>query len=367
MRHVLIRTAVAVVALATFVGIGALPAGANAGSASHKVLVPLGHSIQRAINEAPAGTTIVLEPGIYRQSVTIRKDEITLQGAGPGEDGTILMPPDKLPRNLCREIARRSAVCVLYTQSDGTHITDTADNDVVTGITFDGGWNNGVFAYGTTGLQILNNEAENYREYGFARFRSSGGIIAGNEAFGLLPDAEAGVYLGDSPNARGALIQGNESVGATFGIFVRHSHNVEVAYNDVDSNCQGIMVLDDGQKGGVGEVSVHDNKAHGNNQSCPAGEGPPLEGGGILLLGAQNSTVWRNLVGSNSGQQVNSGGILLLSAAQLTGGADPVGNSIHDNSAYQNSPADIIYDGTGSGNVFKANHCATSQPGGLCT
>ena len=365
MRHLLTRTAVAAVALAAFVGVLAVPAGAQ--NARHKVVVPLGHSIQKAINEAPPGTTIVLEPGIYRESVMIRKDEITLQGAGPGEDGTILMPPEKLPPNLCKRIAKWTGVCVLFTHREGNKITKTADNDVVTGITFDGGWNNGVFAFGTTGLQILNNEAENYHEYGFARFNSSGGIIAGNEAFGLLPDAEAGVYVGDSPHAN-AVIQGNDSHGATFGIFVRHSHGVEVSYNDLDANCQGIMVLDDGQKGGIGEVDVHDNKVHANNESCPPGdEGPPLSGGGILLLGAQNSTVWRNLVGSNTGHEVNSGGILLFSAAPFTGGADPVGNSIHDNSAYQNSPADIIYDGSGSGNVFKANHCGSSQPAGLCT
>jgi hypothetical protein len=159
MRHIVIRTAVAAVALAAFVGVAAIPAGATAGSANHRVLVPLGHSIQKAINEAPPGTTIVLEPGIYQQSVMIRKDEITLQGAGPGEDGTILMPPAKLPANLCRKIAKWTGVCVLATHFDHGQITKTADNDVVTGITFDGGWNFGVFGYGTTGLQILNNEA----------------------------------------------------------------------------------------------------------------------------------------------------------------------------------------------------------------
>jgi nitrous oxidase accessory protein NosD len=363
MRNVAIRTAVAAVALAAVIGMGAIPASAS-GAGRHRVEVPLGHSIQKAINEAPPGTTIVLEPGVYKESVMIRKDEITLQGAGPGEDGTILMPPDKLPANACRQFAKGSGVCVLATHVKHGQITKTADNDVVTGITFDGGWNFGVFAFGTTGLKIINNEAENFHEYGFARFESSGGLIEGNEAFGLLPDAEAGVYLGDSPDAH-AIIRNNSSSGSTFGVFVRHSHFVEVSTNDVDSNCQGIMILDDGQPGGVGDINVHDNKVHANNADCP-GE-PPLAGGGILLLGASNSNVWRNLVLSNSGDQVNSGGILLLSSAPFTGGADPVGNRIHDNSAYQNAPADIIYDGSGSGNTFSRNHCDTSQPSGLCT
>ncbi len=368
MRTKAFRTLVGAVALAGVVGAMALPAtAATTATGQRRVVVPLGHSIQKAINESPPGTVIVLEPGEYQESVQIRKDDITLQGAGASEDGTILVPPAKLPNNLCRQLAKKSGVCVLATRFDHHQIVKTADGDTVTGIMFDGGWNNGVFAYGTTDLSIVNNGAENFHEYGFARFESSGGVIENNEASGTLPDAEAGVYVGDSPNAQ-AIIRGNDSRFSTFGVFVRHSHHVEVAFNDVDSNCQGIMVLDDGQSGGVGEIAVHDNIAHGNNEPCPpSDEAPPLQGGGILLLGAQNSTVWQNNVLSNSGDQVNSGGILLLSAAQFTGGSDPVGNSIHDNTAYRDSPADIIYDGSGSGNTFARNHCTTSVPAGLCT
>jgi nitrous oxidase accessory protein NosD len=327
-------------------------------------VVPLGHSIQKAINESPPGTVIVLEPGVYKQSVQIRKDEITIQGAGAFEEGTIMVPPDQLPPNLCRKIAKGTGVCVLATHFDHGQIVKTADNDRVSGILFDGGWNFGVFGYGTTGLQITNNGAENYREYGFARFASSGGVIENNEARGL-DGSEAGVYVGDSPDAH-AVIRGNEASGSLLGVFVRHSHGVQVAYNHVEGNCQGIFILDDGEPGGAGDANIHDNVAHANNLFCPPGEeNPPAQGGGILLMGAVNSTVSRNTVLGNSGEQFNSGGIVLLSAAMF-GGSDVMNNVVNDNSAYSNHPADIIYDGSGSGNVFTNNHCDSSDPAGLC-
>src|SRR6266480_3073439 len=161
MRTHLFRTFVAGLALAATLGLSALPATANA-RAEHRVVVPLGHSIQKAINESPPGTVIVLEPGVYKQSVQIRKDEITIQGAGAFEEGTIMVPPDELPANLCRKIAKKTGVCVLATHFDHGQIVKTADNDRVSGIMFDGGWNFGVFGYGTTGLQITNNGAENF-------------------------------------------------------------------------------------------------------------------------------------------------------------------------------------------------------------
>ena len=55
-----------------------------------------------------------------------------------------------------------------------------------------------------------------------------------------------------------------------------------------------------------------------------------------------------------------------MSAADLTGGADPTGNTVKNNTAFQNTPSDISDDGTGSGNDLSGNYCGTSSPGGSC-
>ena len=174
------------------------------------------------------------------------------------------------------------------------------------------------------------------------------------------------MYVGDSPNAH-AVVRGNDVSGSLLGVFVRHSHGVEVAFNNLEGNCEGILYLDDGQPGGAGDGSIHDNVAHSNNLFCPGGEeNPPAQGGGILLLGATNTSVWQNDVLANAGEQFNSGGIVLLSAAPFGGGSDVINDTVKDNTAFGNHPADIIWDGSGTGNVFTGNHCEVSVPVGLC-
>jgi hypothetical protein len=41
-------------------------------------------------------------------------------------------------------------------------------------------------------------------------------------------------------------------------------------------------------------------------------------------------------------------------------------NTISDNELRNNSPADIVWDGAGTGNKFRDNDCRTSIPPGLC-
>jgi hypothetical protein len=92
----------------------------------------------------------------------------------------------------------------------------------------------------------------------------------------------------------------------------------------------------------------------------------PFQGGGILLLGATHTLVAANSVAGNAGKQLNSGGILIASARALTGGSNPNFDTIAGNTAYRDHPADLLWDGTGTGVTFTGNHCAVSIPSGLC-
>lgn len=56
----------------------------------------------------------------------------------------------------------------------------------------------------------------------------------------------------------------------------------------------------------------------------------------------------------------------LLSAKKLTRGHNPRHDTILGNVAFHNRPADLIWDGSGTGNHFVANHCGRSRPMGLC-
>ena len=250
----------------------------------------------------------------------IRTDGITLRGSGDFLGGTVIKPPAPPPNNLCTSphVFGPTGVCIFAKKVNlktGKMITPVYD-DTVTGLYVTGFASNGVFGYGTYGLTAQRVVAVNDGVYGISRFESTQTLFANDTAIG---NSKAGFYIGDSPNAA-TVVRDNVIKGNTLGIFVRHARGVTVMNNRVSGNCQGILVLDDGQPGGAGNAVIAGNSVFRNNLSCAANEDRrPLQGGGILLLGATQTTVTNNSVKGNRGQQVNSGGIVVLSAAPFGG------------------------------------------------
>lgn len=329
-------------------------------------MVGPGQSIQAAVDLARPGDTVLLRPGVYHQSVQIRTDWITLRGSGHSRWGTVLVPPASFPKTLCNRTFGPTGICVLAKHVNvktGAVITPVR-GDTVTNLRVSGFPGNGVFGYGTSGLTVTRVVAVNDGDYGISRFASTKTLFADDTAIG---NDEAGFYVGDSPDAD-TVVRDDLAVGNQFGIFVRHAREVLVTGNRLTGNCQGIFVLDDGQPGGAGNAIVVGNSVSRNNKFCAKhGETPVnLQGGGILLLGATRTLVTRNVVTGNSGKQINSGGIVVASAAALTHGSAPNSDIIARNTAFRNHPADLVWDGTGTGVRFIANTCGTSIPPGLC-
>ena len=101
-------------------------------------------------------------------------------------------------------------------------------------------------------------------EYGLARFDSIGGVVKNNTVVG-------GGEAGDLPRRlRGCRSQGHAQRGvrAQFGIFIRHSSGISAQLNHLFNNCQGIMVLDDGQAGGVSDIELKYNYVTFNNAAA---------------------------------------------------------------------------------------------------
>jgi Right handed beta helix region len=345
-----------------------VPAAAAAGAtAGTTIVVSPGQSIQAAVNQAQPGDTVLVKPGVYHQAVLITTDGITLRGSGDFLGGTVIEPPPSPPHNLCNNphIFGLTGVCIFAKQvnpKNGEVITPVYD-DTVTGLYVKGFASNGVFGYGTYGLTVQRVAAVNNADYGISRFESTATLFANDIAVG---SDEAGFYVGDSPDAA-TVVRNNKSVGNEFGIFVRHARGVAVTNNRVAGNCQGILVLDDGQPGGVGNAVIQGNSVFRNNKLCPANEDTPVttQGGGILLLGATQTKVMNNSLKGNVGQQINSGGIVVLSAAVFHG-SDPQFDTIARNTAFRDQPADLRWDGAGSNVNFVGNHCSTSIPSGFC-
>lgn len=361
------RLSTSVWAIALAAGLSIAYAGAasasSSGTASKRIVIGPGQSIQKAIDKAKPGTTIVLKPGVYHQSVQIRKDRITLRGSGWRR--TIIKPPRHAPHNLCNGAFGETGICILAQKvGPSGQVLKTVRSDTISKLSVVGFPSNGVFGYGTVGLTVTRVLAINDGDYGISRFSSTTTQFTHDVAIG---NHEAGFYVGDSPDAD-TVVRDDRAIGNQFGIFVRHAREVLVAHNYVAKNCQGILVLDDGQPGGAGNTLITHNVVVHNNKFCPASGDTPIstKGGGILLLGATKTRVFSNLVDGNSGKQLNSGGIVVISAHALSHGSDPNLDTIKGNRAHRNHPADLIWDGTGKHVKFVGNHCKTSVPPGLC-
>jgi Right handed beta helix region len=357
--------ALGVLLSSTYAGAAFASARAPAASPHWLIVVSPGQSIQAAVNRARHGFTILIKPGVYHQSVQIRTSGITLLGSGNSRHGTVLKPPRHVVDSTCNRAFGPTGVCILARKVNMKtgKVAKAVRNVTVRGLLVEGFQGNGVFGFGTNGLAVTHVTAVRDGGYGISRFVSTRTLFADDVAIG---NHEAGFYVGDSPDAD-AVVRDNIARGNALGIFIRHARKVAVFGNLATRNCQGILVLDDGQKGGAGNAVIKHNLVTRNNKFCPANkEGPKFQGGGILLLGATKTLVAHNRVTGNRGTQFNSGGIVVLSARQLTHGSNPKNDRIARNSVHRNRPFDLFWDGTGVNVSFVRNRCGTSGPAGLC-
>jgi hypothetical protein len=335
--------------VATTIGlVGVAPA-----QAASTIVVHPGQSIQAAVNRAHAGDTVLITPGHYRQSVLVAKSHLRIRGSGASLGGTVIEPA-ATPRGACATDFK-SGICVLDPASQQTIVGVQVDSLLVRN--FEG---DGVVGVGTRGLVVYNVAAWNNARYGITKFASSGGAFIHNVATG---SADAGIYIGDSPLAN-TLIVGNSVWNNGFGILVRNARHASIKFNDTHDNCIGIFVW--WLPGEAGDSEIRANTSQHNNRFCP-GEGEvsfDYSGSGIALMGAHGVVVANNAVLNNRGTTVVSGGIVLVSGAP-DGGPPSTGNVIRGNSAFGDSPADIV-DHSGGHNTFRGNFCSHSIPGGLC-
>jgi hypothetical protein len=318
-----------------------------------------GQSIQAAINKAKPGDTVLVHRGAYHQAVMIAKNGINLVG----RDVTLL--PPKHSRGLCFRFTG-SGICVLgKLDQNGNSLPGRARNNSVSGFRVEHFSGEGIFLDNVANTRVVGNVAAFNGDYGIVGFDQRSGSYLWNVSH---DNAAPGFYLGDSPHA-GYVIAHNVSFRNQFGIFVRHSAHGVIADNRVWGNCVGVLFLDDGQPGGEHDLALLHNRSWANDKACAANDdGPGLSGIGVLFVGVRDSVAARNVIRNNapSGPSLFSGGLLLVSAAPIDGGNDPMNDRIVHNTLLGNSRVDVLWDQTGSGNVFAHNTCGTANPASIC-
>ena len=341
--------------------IGALLALSGTASAATWNVWP-GHSIQRAIRHASPGDTIIVHRGIYHQNLTIRKNHLTLIGRH-----AVLMPP-KTPRGFCAKVSAPEVdgICVLGQVDQNFNPLAPTVGTTIAGFRVKGYHGDGIFMFNVADSRIVHNVSAHNSGYGIAGFVQHGGAYLWNRAH---DNGEPGLYLGDSPHAD-YVIAHNSVYRNQYGVFIRHSAYGRVHDNRAWGNCVGMFLLDDGEAGGLHNMTLWRNRSFQNSKACPADDegAPPLSGIGVLLLGAQRTTLHNNWIVNNQpgGDSFLSAGLVMISAEQF-GGQPLKHDTISHNTITGNSPLDIFYDGSGSDNSFPDNTCASSQPSWICS
>jgi parallel beta-helix repeat protein len=221
MRRTILLVATMILTLLVASGV-ALAAAIGSAGAQSSVVGP-GESIQKAINAAHPGDTIVVR-GVHREDVVIRKDGIKLRG----EDAVIEAPPKAKADSPCSKfVGRPEAICVLGDFNPETGEVNKRVSDVsVSGFTFRG------FKIAGT----LGNDA-----YVIDVFAARNATVVGNRIKG---NVAGGIGCGNSVNT---TIAKNHIVGGpktdAEGITVGSSSRTKIVKNDVRNIPEGTNAI----------------------------------------------------------------------------------------------------------------------------
>ncbi|MFB6894653.1 right-handed parallel beta-helix repeat-containing protein [Kitasatospora sp. NPDC056327] len=380
-HHLAAATAAATTALTTVLtAVGAAPA--HAAGELHLVLP--GESIQQVLDAALPGDIVQLLPGEYRGSLRITTPGVTLRGAGPAS----VIAPAEAPAAASASASGASASGAPAAPAVGADAAGLAeacstaghglclagtDDRPLAGVTVEalavtGFRKNGINATGTTGLTVRATYVHDNGQQGISQEKSTRGVIVANES---TRNGQSGVFLantvdseGGAVTADGTLVSGNRLTDNRIGVTVRRLRDLSIEQNLIRGNCGGVFVVGDEGVPRAGALAVTRNQVLSNNRYCPPNPRlDHIQGAGIVLTGAEETSVTGNEVRDNVGASPFSGGIVLVRSVV---GVANARNTVADNVLLGNGPADLADRDTGTDNAFARNHCAVSEPAGHC-
>lgn len=243
---------------------------------AQELTVKAGQSIQDAVKKAKDGDTILVEPGVYRESVFIDKQNITLKSTRKG--GAVLDGENK--------------------RNDG--IIASGHAVVIDGFMVKGYKGNAIMTQGSNNFKIINNEVSGAFYAIFPQFGKNG-LVKGNIVYGC---EDAGIYVGMSDNID---VLDNDAHDNVIGLEFENTRKALMAGNKVHNNTAGIMLslipglpVKDAQYMVIRDNEVYDNNL--KNFAPPSSIASSVPSGiGILVVGVDDATIENNLIKDNQG------------------------------------------------------------------
>jgi parallel beta-helix repeat protein len=368
MRRTILLVATMILTLLVASGV-ALATAIGSAQAANKVVGP-GESIQKAVNAAHPGDTIVVR-GVHREDVVVRKNGIKLRG----EDAVIQAPTRAKADSPCSKTFGPEAICVLGDENiktdklEGQRVSDVSVSGfTIRGFEIAGKGDEDAFVIDVTDARnttVVGNRLIGNVAGAIIAFGSVNTTMAKNHVIGSPETDAQGIWVQDSSRT---TVVGNNISGSAWGIVVfGTAHRGFFAGNTIQNNCTG-MFFEAFPSQPVGDFEVRGNTVENNTRSCRAAQfGVNFSGIGIALLGARGMEVTGNQISGNvpSGPTPVSGGVVVATDPFDIETTKPMNNSVTGNLLGHNKP-DIFWDESGSGNRFLGNLCDTSVPSSLC-
>jgi nitrous oxidase accessory protein NosD len=312
----------------------ALAVGIGSAAAQRSVVGP-GESIQKAVNAADPGDTIVVR-GVHREDVVIRKNGIKLRGVG---NAVIEAPTRAKADSPCSKTFGPEAICVLGDVNiktgklTGQRVSDVSVSGfTIRGFKIEGDGARVIDVIAARNATVVGNRVIGNVPGGIVVFRNVNSTIAKNHFIGSSETKADGILVEISsrttvvknvvrsyPEDTNAIevtegidttIAGNDLIGNLVGVFVEGSTATKILSNDItDSTLVGTVILDStGTK-----IVSNDIRRSGDT--------------GIAIFGPARANTDAKVVGNRI-----SGGPWGIYVERAHGGSF-TGNQVHDNCA----------------------------------
>jgi parallel beta-helix repeat protein len=375
MRRTILLVATMILTLLVASGV-ALATAIGSAQAANKVVGP-GESIQKAINAAHPGDTIIVR-GVHKEDVVIRKDGIKLRG----DDAVIEAPPRAKADSPCSKLFGPEGVCVLGDDNlktlklEGQRVSDVS----VSGFTFrdfnkeKGDGNFAIDVVGARNATITGNRVVGNVAGGIDVFSSVNSTVAKNHVIGNPETDAVGIVV--SYHCRNTKILNNEvrnfSEGENAIEVNDHSVDTTIEGNDLIGNGVGVFVIDSTAT----KILANDTSRSGIVGIFMAGPKPAnakvvgnnISGGafGVYITDTHSGSIAGNTIHDNC-----AGMFFEAFKAEPVGGFEVKGNTVtHNTRSCRAAQFDRNFSGIGiallgaSGMEVKANHLSGNVPSG---